>query len=205
MASTRLLFVSLTLSAALAACSAPQSQTSVVGPAPLVEAGEPGDTSGGPVEPPAEAPTEPEVRPWTEAFMRKSALVADRVEIRGPRGLLDHTVVQQDPENFTHETSTRPDGFWQRTAIRPDRDIYDPIRAQLDAMQIMALREVVLLERPGQVPVEVIAHGEVYWHDVGSGREKRGDRVVIEGAIEDPSQQASGAQDASAPAGRPRR
>ena len=121
---------------------------------------------------------------WTERFMGKAALVADHVEVRGPRGLLDHTVVQHDPQNFVHETSTLPTGFWQRTSIRLDRDIYDPIRAQLDAMQIMALREIVLLEQPGDVPVRVVATGDVYYHEIASGTERRGERVELIGQVE---------------------
>ncbi|MFT4539075.1 MAG: hypothetical protein ACI841_002969 [Planctomycetota bacterium] len=135
------------------------------------------------VEPPEPA-REIKAWPWTETFMKKSALVADYVTIRGPKGLLDHAVVQQDPDHFEFKAEATSAGFRQVTSIRRDVDIYDPIRAQLDALQIMVLREIVVLERPGPVSVEIDARGSVYYHDLATGHEQRTDQLELVGAVE---------------------
>ena len=70
-------------------------------------------------------------------------------------------------------------------ARRSNRDSTDQaylVRGQLDAWQFTALVEVVVLERPGDVPVTVIAEGDVVWRD-RDGAERRQNRIVWTGEI----------------------
>jgi len=169
------LLVPLALALALA-CAGPRPDRSSVSPVGPVAAG--GDVEAEPVQ------REPEPPPaWTEAFLRNSALLADRVHVEGPHGLLHHIAVVSDQESFEHSTETRAEGLVQITRVREDLTYPPQIRAQLDQMTIMALRELVVIERPGDVPVRVIARGDAYWQDPITGKEQRGAELTFTGEV----------------------
>ena len=125
-------------------------------------------------------------KPWTEAFTHASLLVADRVVIEGPKGLMDHVALRQDPANLDYSADTLPEGFRQ-VLKRKDPNAFIEIVAGLDNWKIVALDSVMVLERPGDVEVRIVAKGRVAWHNTDprgslSGEtEQRGDRLVFNG------------------------
>ncbi len=125
-------------------------------------------------------------KPWTDAFQYKAILLADRNRIEGPVGLIDHVAVRSDDALFRRTSETLPEGFLQRTVpLQTNKGSTDQtylVRGQLDAWQLTALMEVVVLERPGDVPVTVIAEGDVVWRDRDGG-ERRQNRLVWIGEI----------------------
>jgi hypothetical protein len=131
---------------------------------------------------PARAPTGAEqprtekardARPWTRAFGSKAALVGDEVTIEGPPGLLDHVLVQQDPQFFTLEQKATPDGFACLTEVKPDAAGAPPIRVRIDAWTIDALARVRVLEKPGECSVIVQVSGDAWYRELSSGAEQR--------------------------------
>lgn len=131
----------------------------------------------------------PEPAPWTEEFMQKALLLADRIRVEGPTGLLDHVVVRSDDALYNRVVKTTEEGFLQVTRVKGvasgqgrqpvHRELVD---GQLDAWQLAAYEEIVLLERPGEVPVTVVAVGDVLWEDPDGNRE-RGPRLEFRGEI----------------------
>jgi len=128
-----------------------------------------------------------ELKPWTESFTRASLLVADRIVIEGPKGLMDHVALRQDAENLDYSAETLPEGFRQ-VLRRKDPTAFIEIVAGMDNWQLVALDSVLVLERPGDVPVRIIAAGGVSWHNTDplgslSGEtELRGERLEFSGA-----------------------
>ncbi len=120
--------------------------------------------------------------PWTAAFLRPAMLVAEDVMIEGPDDLIDHIAVVQDPENTVYEVKTTERGLLQTTRIKTQRQV--EIRAQLDALQIVALRRLRVLSRPGDVPVRVRASGEVWWQLADGSDEKRAPSLELVGQRE---------------------
>ncbi|MCC6407878.1 MAG: hypothetical protein IT453_12010 [Planctomycetes bacterium] len=112
-------------------------------------------------------------KPWTTAFGEKAALVGDEVTIEGPPGLLEHVLVLQNSEFFTHEERATPDGFLQLTAVKPDVGGAPPIRLRIDAWTIDAMVSVRVLERPGEVPVVVQVSGEAWYKPLAGDGEQR--------------------------------
>ena len=129
---------------------------------------------------------EAQKEPWTEAFTHGALLVADRVVIEGPRGLMDHVALRQDATNLDYSADTLPEGFRQ-VLKRKDPSAFVEIVAGLDNWKIVALDSVMGLERPGDVEVRIVAAGRVSWHNTDargsrSGEtEQRGDRLVFSG------------------------
>jgi hypothetical protein len=120
-----------------------------------------------PIEPP------PAPRPWTESFRSSALLIADEVRIEGPKGLLDHIATRIEPDFHTYVAETLPEGFQQ--TFEPRRaDAGIDIRAYFDALEVVALKRLVLLERPGEVDVVVQAAGDAFWRESATGREQRG-------------------------------
>ena len=125
-------------------------------------------------------------KPWTDAFTHGSLLVADRVVIEGPKGLMDHVALRQDATNLDYSADTLPEGFRQ-VLKRKDPSAFVEIVAGLDNWEIVALDSVMVLERPGDVEVRIVAAGRVSWHNTDargslSGEtEQRGDRLVFSG------------------------
>lgn len=130
-------------------------------------------------EPPSEVEPEPPA-PWTKAFMQSAALLADEVIIEGPVGILDHTA---SVRHTLHERVAKPvpAGFLQDVRVKTANA--PPIGAQLDALQIKALRRLVILEKVGDVDVVVRARGGAFWSD-GLGNEQRGDTLEFVGKVE---------------------
>ncbi len=101
-------------------------------------------------------------RAWTDSFGRAALLVADQLAIEGPKGLLDHIALRQDPEHLDYLVETVPEGFRQVLTKKPGVD-YIEIQAGLDAWEMVALERVMVIERPGDLPVRIVAVGNVWW------------------------------------------
>lgn len=131
----------------------------------------------------AQVPPPPPVEPaWTEAFHERALLVAERVRIEGPPGLLAHVATRPDPDVHERSERTTPDGFLQE--LRAKRSFPgSEIQAWLDGLEIAALRQLTVLERPGSCPVRVIAEGEVLWRSLESGSERRQPRLELVGEV----------------------
>ena len=129
---------------------------------------------------PAARPLSGVTQPWTQRFLSSAILVADFVVIEGPQDLLDHVAIRQEPELFTYRTETTTDGLLQEVVRRPNRGGTE-IRAQLDAWSIGAIQRLVVLQRPGEVPVTVRARGNAVWIDVEEGDEKREPELEFRG------------------------
>ena len=134
-----------------------------------------------PVEEELPAP-QPVVLPaWTEAFLGEAMLVAAEVRIVGPPGLREHLAVAQDAKHHTYKIQTVPQGLLQETLVRPASVGDVPVRCKLDNLTILAERRVVVLERPGYVPVTITAHGDVFWRDSATGEESRTASLTLTG------------------------
>ena len=124
-------------------------------------------------------PVEPQ--PWTEEFRNEALLVATEVRIVGPPGLREHLAVAQDANHHIYTIQTVPQGLLQETLVR-EASVGDvPVRCKLDNLTILAERRVVVLERPGAVPVTVTAHGDVFWRDATTGEESRSATLTLTG------------------------
>jgi len=100
--------------------------------------------------------------PWTPSFTRGSLLIADEIRVEGPRGLLEHIATRVIEPHHKQDVKTLPEGFQQLV------EVVDPasgveIRSHLDSMQLVAVRRITILERPGDVRVTVQAVGRVYY------------------------------------------
>ena len=124
-------------------------------------------------------PSEPQ--PWTEDFQDEALLVATDVQIVGPPGLRDHLAVAQDAKHHTYTIQTVPEGLLQETLVREASVGEEPVRCHLDNLTIIAERRVVVLERPGAVPVTVTASGDVFWRDATTGEESRTASLTLTG------------------------
>jgi hypothetical protein len=118
-------------------------------------------------------------RPWTDAFVQPSVLVADEIVIEGPSDLIDHVVLRQDEETTAYTTRTIPEGLWQELAARPQMGV--EVRAQLDAWSLAAFKRITVLQRPGEVPVTVRAFGKAYWAAADGSGERRGEQLAFQG------------------------
>lgn len=137
--------------------------------------------------PAAERSTVRPGKPWTKEFQTPSVLLADVVEIEGPEGLVDHVATRVDPALHERRERTTPAGYLQEIERKQRDGETDPlseIQVYLDQMQITALRKVVILTRPGAVPVVVHARGNVFWSDTATNAERRGDALRFEGKLE---------------------
>ncbi len=76
---------------------------------------------------------------------------------------------------------TTPKGLLQRTVVRADAGSLEPIRCQLDRVMIVAERELIVLERPSQVPVSVVGEGDAFFKRTGEDAEQRGPTVRLVG------------------------
>jgi len=136
-----------------------------------------------PDEPRSSGPAENAARadlPWTLEFMESAVLVAGDVRIEGPPGLLDHFAQLQDPDVHTYRVRTLPEGLLQETTVEQLGSVF-PIRCNLDNLNIVAERRLTVLERPGEVPVRVLASGDAYWKRTNSDNERRGEQLELIG------------------------
>ena len=119
-------------------------------------------------------------RPWTAEFLAPAVLVADEVTIEGPEDLLEHVALGQDPQNTEYTTKTTSEGL--RQEVRPKRGLLGvEVRAQLDGWQIVALRKLVVLQRPGEVPVTIRARGNAFWSAGDGSDQKRAAQLEFRG------------------------
>ena len=135
---------------------------------------------------------------WTTEFEQPTLLFADRVYIEGPRGLLDHFAARAVEEYHSYEAETVPDGFRQTyKVVRPTAGV--ELRAYLDALELVVMNDLVVIERPGELDVVVRATGNVYWRNSSTGEEHRASQLNFTGVIEAPGDD-SAAQADTAPA-----
>jgi len=134
----------------------------------------PTPTTGGPLEP------APEPIPWTDSFRTATIVVAEEVRIEGPKGLLEHVATLPEPEFHDYVVRTRPEGFEQTITPKDPKSVVE-ITAVFDAWRLVALRRLVVLERPGDVDVRVEAIGDVFWRDATTGEEKRASALTWTG------------------------
>ena len=136
------------------------------------------DALPGPVLGEPAAPKPP--TPWTTSFRGEAILIADVVRIEGPAGLLEHIATRIEPDFHTYEATTLPEGFQQRFEPR-DASAGIEMRAYLDNLEVAAFRELVLLERPGDVQVIVEGLGDAYYREAATGDERRGAQLRFVG------------------------
>ena len=110
-------------------------------------------------------------RSWTREFQHEAVLMADEIAIEGPPDLVDHVVLRSDPETSDYTSRTITEGLLQELAARPAMGT--PVVGQLDGWSLAAVRRITVLQRPGEVPVKVIARGNVYWAAVDGSGERR--------------------------------
>jgi hypothetical protein len=126
-----------------------------------------------------DGPPAPTTLPWTDAFIEPALLMADEVRIEGPPGLITHFVGRVE-EGITRTVKTLPEGLRQVYVV--DAGAHVEVRAQLDQLQIVALRSIVVLERPGPVDVVVDARGDVF-HQAPGGEVRRSPSLRLEGPL----------------------
>jgi len=141
--------------------------------------GRPGEGDpGGPADVAATAPAQPA---WTETFLPEAVLMAGSVHIEGPPGLRDHLALVQDLDAHRYEAKTTEKGLLQTVFVRDDVQYLAPIRVHLDNLTILAERELIVLERPGWVPVTVEAEGDCFYRRTDSEEEQRGPSLRLVG------------------------
>jgi hypothetical protein len=121
--------------------------------------------------------------PWTDRFMKPSVLVADQVRIEGPVGLLEHLATPSNPELHERTEKTVPAGYLQQITAKEGIGPVE-IQAQLDNLTIVALKKLVVLERPGPVDLVVLAAGDAYFNDKSTAEEQRADSLRFVGQID---------------------
>ena len=100
--------------------------------------------------------------PWTPSFTRGALLIADEIRVEGPKGLLEHIATRVVEPHHRQQVETLPEGFQQIVeVVDPNSEV--EIRSHLDSMQIVAVRRITILERPGDVRVKIRAMGRVYY------------------------------------------
>jgi len=104
---------------------------------------------------------------WTPSFTRGALLIADELEIEGPRGLLQHLAARVVEPHHRQQVETLPEGFRHIIEV-VDPSVGIEIRAHLDQMQMVAMRRITILERPGNVRVKVRALGQVFYKRDGA-------------------------------------
>ncbi len=133
-----------------------------------------------PADPSAPPPGLRVQQPWTLRFVPPALLVAEEVRIEGPEDLLEHFALRQEPENFRHDQRTTEQGLLLTTEILPDRGAVE-IHAQLDGLELVVLRRLVVLQRPGEVPVTVRASGDVLYSRLDGSAEQRAPSLELVG------------------------
>jgi hypothetical protein len=121
--------------------------------------------------------------PWTSKFRESGVLIADSILIEGPLGLLDHVATRSVEEFHSYKAETLPSGFQQTYRVRAAGQGVE-IRAYLDALKIVALRELIVIEKPGELDVHVRAQGDAYWQDPATLEEQRRFEINLVGPID---------------------
>jgi len=117
--------------------------------------------------------------PWTREFQVSSTLVAREVFLEGPPGLIDHVAFKQHPDH-RYTAKTTAEGFLQE--VSSDRGEGELIRIQIDNLAIAAERRIRVLERVAEGPVRVQASGDVFYKNLVTGQESRGESLELTGA-----------------------
>ncbi len=164
----------------LAACAGPDggSKASTVPPAPA-------PVQPGPVDPAPEVrvpPTKVLPTPWTAAFLGRAILLADRITIEGPAGLVEHCVMTLDDALFERTERPTADGLELILKPRGGTDGQELLRAQIDAWNLAAYKEIRMDLHAGMSEVIVTAEGNALWKDT-DGTEKRGARLLFRGSV----------------------
>ncbi|MFT5290504.1 MAG: hypothetical protein ACI8QS_001951 [Planctomycetota bacterium] len=129
---------------------------------------------------PVEETTPQEIRPWRPYFITPQSLLANDVRIEGPDGLLEHLAVGHNPAMHTYTTETTPDGLLQVLELRPGVDgAAEPLRVQVDGLDMRIFQRVAILERVGQPPLKIDARGAVWWAREDGTGELRQERLVL--------------------------
>ncbi|MCA8981987.1 MAG: hypothetical protein H6831_15080 [Planctomycetes bacterium] len=140
----------------------------------LVACGSTGSTEGNTSSSPNGEPISAEdlIIPWTPSFTRGALLIADEIRVEGPKGLLEHIATRVVEPHHRQLVETTPDGFQQIVElVDPNSEV--EIRSHLDSMQLVAVRRLTILERPGDVRVKVQAVGRVYYKRDGQDAVER--------------------------------
>ena len=148
----------------LAACQQPNKQSTTPS----------SDSADTDVDPPAP-------KPWTDAFVKKSILFADVIEVEGPQGMIDHAVLRIEPEIQDASTRTTQDGLLQETHLKPGAQ--GEVHAFLDNWELVAFQRITILERVGPCAVKVRARGEARFVDQTTKEEQHGAALQFEGQI----------------------
>ncbi len=118
-------------------------------------------------------------KPFPAAFQKEAILVADRISIEGPKDLLEHIALRTDSESFEHSMKTTERGLLQSLRRKPDVEGVD-VRCQLDGWQIAALEQLVILQRPGEVAITIIADGNAAYLPTDGTPERREPRLTFQ-------------------------
>ena len=172
--------LSLVAPVMLAACAGTggASKASTAAPAPL-------PAPPVPVDPAPEVrvpPTRVLPAPWTDAFSERAILLADRILIEGPAGLIEHLVMTLDDALFERTERPTADGLEVVLKFRGDGDGQGLLRAQIDAWNLAAYKEIRMDLHAGLNEVTVTAEGNALWKDTDGG-EKRSARLQFRGPV----------------------
>lgn len=137
-------------------------------------------------KPPADGARSTEVpaapKPWTERFREPTLLIADELRVEGPDGLLDHLATRAETASHSKRERVTQDGFLQEFSLVPGAVPLE-IRAYLDRFELVAMKRLLVLERPGPVDVVIVANGDVFLREAASQAVQRGATLRIEGKI----------------------
>jgi len=132
---------------------------------------------------PSKAPLSSVVKPWTAEFQKPHLVIADEIVIEGPDGLIDHVATRAENAAHTKQERATAQGFLQEIVQKPGVAPLE-IRAFLDRYELIAMRKLTVLERPGPVDVVLRANGDVFVRDGASGAEQRVPALRVEGKIQ---------------------
>ncbi len=104
--------------------------------------------------------------------MERAVLLADRITVEGPAGLVEHCVMTLDDSLFSREEISVPGGVDQVLRPHPGIPAHTVLRAQLDAWQLAAFQELRISLRPAAPDVTVTARGDAVWQHT-NGEEMR--------------------------------
>ncbi|MFT7669435.1 MAG: hypothetical protein ACI8X5_002137 [Planctomycetota bacterium] len=121
-------------------------------------------------------------RAWTSEFESPALVMGDQVYVEGPKGLLDHFSTRIADEFHFSDTKTLPEGFRQVFTVR-DEQAGVEIRAYLDELEIVVFKELIVLERPGDLDVRVSVSGDAYWRSAATSEERRAAQLVFIGKV----------------------
>lgn len=122
-------------------------------------------------------------KPWTEKFQTPTLVIADELRIEGPDGLLDHLATRMHAEAHVKRERVTEEGFLQEFSLASGVAPLE-LRAYLDRYELVAMKRLHVLERPGPVDVVIVAHGDVFVRDAASQAVQRAPTLRIEGKIE---------------------